>query len=363
GPVAIVTLVVAVGIAVALLSGLGDGGALDPRSADPSGTRALARLLQGHDVDVELVHTAAAATSALAEGESTLLVTAPGRLVPEQLRPLRDRAAETVLIAPPAETLRTVAPGVRVGGKGAPEDLAPGCAFDAASKAGVATVGGIGYRTDQARAQCYPTAGGPSLVRLAADGRSVTLLGTGAPLTNAALDEQGNAALALRLLGMHQRLVWYVPSLDDPALRASEESLLDLLPSGWKFGLIQVAVAVGVIALWRGRRLGPVVVEALPVVVRAAETAEGRAQLYRKAGVTGHAAESLRSATRARLRKTSGLPPDAEAFAVVTAAAERSGQPQAAVRELLYGPAPTGDAALVRLADALDSLENEVHTR
>ncbi|MGH3947894.1 MAG: DUF4350 domain-containing protein, partial [Pseudonocardiaceae bacterium] len=47
GPVAIVTLVVAVGIAVALLSGLGDGGALDPRSADPSGTRALARLLQG----------------------------------------------------------------------------------------------------------------------------------------------------------------------------------------------------------------------------------------------------------------------------------------------------------------------------
>jgi hypothetical protein len=119
-------------------------------------------------------------------------------------------------------------------------------------------------------------------------------------------------------------------------------------------------VAVGCFALWRARRLGPVVTEPLPVVVRAAETVEGRARLYRRAGAADHAAFALRQAARDRLVPRLGLPRDAAPDAVVAALVERTGRAGQAVWELLYGPPPRTDADLVRLADALDALEKEI---
>jgi hypothetical protein len=44
---------------------------------------------------------------------------------------------------------------------------------------------------------------------------------------------------------------------------------------------------------------------------------------------------------------------------VVAAIAARSGRPEAAVHATLYGLPPTDDAALVALADSLDSLVRE----
>jgi hypothetical protein len=110
--------------------------------------------------------------------------------------------------------------------------------------------------------------------------------------------------------------------------------------------------------LWRARRLGPVVREPLPVVVRASEAVEGRARLYRRAGAREHAAETLREATRARLRPLVGLPPDAAAGELVGAVAARVGRRD--VGGLLYGPPPGDDAGLVALARALDECEGEV---
>ena len=98
-----------------------------------------------------------------------------------------------------------------------------------------------------------------------------------APLTNDRLDEEGNAALALGLLGAHARLVWYLPS---PRRRAAPATQTLVLRPGARRRaggrVVQLVVAVVLLALWRARRLGPVVTEPLPVVVRAAETAEGR---------------------------------------------------------------------------------------
>ena len=62
-------------------------------------------------------------------------------------------------------------------------------------------------------------------------------------------------------------------------------------------------------ALWRARRLGPLVTERLPVAIRASETTEGRARLYRKANARDRAAAALRSATRTRLAPLIGVPP------------------------------------------------------
>ena len=54
-------------------------------------------------------------------------------------------------------------------------------------------------------------------------------------------------------------------------------------------------------AFWRGRRLGPLVVENLPVVVRASETMEGRARLYQKSSARLHALDALRIGAIQRL--------------------------------------------------------------
>ncbi len=348
-PVVIVLVIIAAGVVIALVRGGNTGGALDPRSVSPDGSRALARLLEAQGVRITLAQNTSEVDKALSGGPATVLVTQPGRLRPERIQALRDRAAELILVAPPEAAVEAL--GLRVSGKNSVADRAPDCSLPAASAAGVATLGGARF--------------GPSTVDLCYGGSlahsgTVTVFGAATPLTNGSLGRQGNAALSMRLLGQRERLIWYLPSLADPAARPDQRPLLELLPGGWKFGAVQLVIAVGCFALWRARRLGPVVTEPLPVVVRAAETVEGRARLYQRAGAADHAAFALRQATRSRLLPRLGLPRDATPDAVVTAAAERTGRPGQAVWELLYGPPPRTDADLVRLADALDTLENEL---
>ena len=351
GPAAILLVIIAASVVIALVHGTGTGEGLDPRSVTPGGSRALARLLENEGVRIELAHTSEQARTALAaDGPATLLVTRPEWVAPERIAGLRGIAAHLVLITPPPDLLTDLGLPVRADGGTEVVTRTPDCRYD---RAGPATMGGDQY-TGSAEL-CYDR----SLARMP----GVTLLGTGLPLTNDLLDEQGNAALAMRLLGEHELLVWYVPTLDDAAALPEQRPLADLLPAGWKFGLVQLAIAVAVVALWRARRLGPVVSEPLPVTVRAAETVEGRARLYRRVGAAGHAATALRQATRDRLVRRLGLPRDAPAEAVASAAADRTGRPGPAVHDLLYGPPPTGEAGLVGLADALDALENEVNHR
>jgi hypothetical protein len=208
--------------------------------------------------------------------------------------------------------------------------------------------------------ECYSADGDPSLVHVVqTSGRTVTLLGTPEPLTNDHLDEQGNAALALGLLGARPQLVWYLPTPGD--LPASEQrSLYDLLPDALWWALWQLGIAVLLLALWRARRLGAVVPEPLPVVVRATETVEGRGRLYRRSGARDKAAAALRSATLRRLEPALGLARRSQPQNVADAVAARSGHSSVEVSALLYGAAPADDSALVRLADHLDAMEKEV---
>jgi hypothetical protein len=342
GPVLVGAMIVAAAIVITLLNGSGRNGALEPDSATPSGSRALARLLQGYGVRISRVDSARQAEDALAGG-GTLLVTQPDLVDPEQLSSLRREAATTVAIGARGEALEALTPLVHTRSTIDSDAREPGCSVDAARAAGVVRIGGVTYSGDSS---CYEG----TLVQQG----SVTLLGDATPLTNAALDEEGDAALSLRLLGQHEHLIWYVPKLSDVA--KGDQSFYDLVPRGWSFGLIQAAIAVLLFMLWRGRRLGPVVVEPLPVVVRAAETTEGRARLYRRAGATDHAAAALREATVSRLIPLLGLPSDAQPSAVAERVAERTGRPGPAVFAVLFGPAPASEQALVRLADDLDEL-------
>jgi hypothetical protein len=160
------------------------------------------------------------------------------------------------------------------------------------------------------------------------------------------------------------RIVWLVPASVAVAADAAAgpRSFAGLVPLAAYLVTIQLAVAALLAAAWRARRLGQLVAEPLPVVVRAAETTEGHGRLYQSRHARAQAAEALRGALRGRLERAVGLPSGAGQDAVVAALAKGSAPSAAQVRELLYGPAPRTDQALVALARDLDQLEREVGT-
>ncbi len=338
-------------VLVGLASGGGSsGGSLDPRSAKPSGTRALAELLRGRDVTVE---------RGTASGPGrTVVVPFVSALSREQLDALLGSGSDVVLVDPGPVTTAQLATdgGLRV------QDREPACSYPAATVAGAVRLGGTAYTSTATVdvASCY----GGSLLTLPAGALSpgsgrLTVLGDAGFLTNARLDESGNAALALGLLDDQPRLTWYSGRRE-----TGGATITDLLPAAVGWGVLQLGFAVLLVALWRGRRLGPVVTEPLPVVVRAGETVMGRARLYAAARARGSAAEALRTGSRMRLAQLLHLDASTPAQALITAVAERARPDAPTVAGILYGTppgaAPRTDAELVRLAADLDSLEREV---
>uniref|UniRef100_A0AAU2V885 DUF4350 domain-containing protein n=1 Tax=Streptomyces sp. NBC_00003 TaxID=2903608 RepID=A0AAU2V885_9ACTN len=363
-------ILVAAGIALAALHSDSQHGSLDPRSADQYGSRAVAQLLKAQGVSTRVVTTLDEATAATGP-DTTLLITVPDLLTEGQQRQLRaataDSGGRTVLIAPSSPSLGILAPGIRAERPVSVKPRDPHCSQPAATRAGRADTGGIRYAAPNENSDgCYPAEGLPTLLRTASQGRGDTVL-LGAPdiLLNHRLDKEGNASLALQLLGSRPHLVWYLPSLGDAsATDGGKRSFFELIPSGWRWATLQLAFAALLAAIWRARRLGPPVTEQLPVAIRASEATEGRARLYRKANARDRAADTLRSATRTRLAPLLGVASSAAHSPEVLVPAVSARLP-AAGRDplsLLFGPTPADDAALVRLADELDALEREVRT-
>ncbi|AWL38784.1 MULTISPECIES: DUF4350 domain-containing protein [unclassified Streptomyces] len=376
-------LLAVAGITFAALTSGGAHGRLDPRSPDPSGSRAVAELLKDRGVTVDVATTLDEATAA-AGPDTTLLVAGPNVLTAYQRHVLRaatgDSSGRTVLVAPGRSSVGALAPGTHADSAGPVASRPADCDLPAARSAGTADTGGFRYRTDAHDAiACYPADGLPTFLVLPEHGTGDTvLLGSPDLLHNDRLDQQGNASLALQTLGSRPHLVWYLPSLSDPSAMGSgdgsgsgddgtagESGFLDLVPSGWLWGTLQLALAAVLAAIWRARRLGPLVTERLPVAVRASESTEGRARLYRKTNARDRAAETLRSATRDRLAPLVGVAVrDAQSPEVLLPAVSvclgTSSDSNAAA--LLFGPAPADDATLVLLTDQLDALEREVRT-
>jgi hypothetical protein len=113
-------------------------------------------------------------------------------------------------------------------------------------------------------------------------------------------------------------------------------------------------------AVWRGRRLGPLVIENLPVTVRASETMLGRARLYEVSSSRLRALDALRIGTIARLATACGLGPTASVDEVVGTVAALLDAPVGETARILVGAVPATDRELVRLSDELRELESAV---
>lgn len=355
GPVLVGLALVLVGVVLGVLSSTGPGGRLDPDSFTPGGSRALAELLRDRDIPVDRVDSVEAVLAA-DRTDTTVIVPLPQALAQSELEQLARVASRLLVVGAQQSALDALGVSVAAGPEAEVEQRRPACDLPAAQVAGPVDLGGVTYTANGiAAAGCYSTSGRATL--LVVPSRGLTLLGDGAPLTNDRLDDRGNAALALGLLADTNRVVWLVPQPGRAIPEGEQPPLSDLIADEIKVAALWLLLVVGVLALWRARRLGRVVEEPLPVVVRAAEAVEGRARLYRAAGARGTAGEALRTATRDRVTRRVGLPAGADRGSVVQVVAERTGTEPAAVDALLYGGAPADDPALVRLAADLRSLE------
>ena len=359
---ALLALVVIVGVAAlsTYMTAPRPGGPMDPDSTSPDGARALVTLLREHGVDVVAAGDVAAVEKA-ARPDTLLLVAQTFYLSDDDvLHRLATVPGDRLLVAPVSRTREALSPQIRLGGTTTFNDSKPGCDLREATRAGEVEFGlGDRYQAtgDVALTSCY----GGALVRYADDGREVTVVSTTDFMANSGLLKQGNAALAMNLAGSHPRLIWYAPQHSESGHESTAGvGIMDLIPDKVGWVVLQLCLAVALLALWKGRRIGPLVAEKLPVVVRASETVEGRGRLYRSRRARDRAAEALRTATLQRMMPRIGLGHDADQRDMVSAVAQRCGLSPQAVSHTLFGPPPANDPDLVNLANELDNLERQV---
>ncbi|MFF2451490.1 DUF4350 domain-containing protein [Isoptericola sp. NPDC058082] len=343
-----------------------------PDNAQPNGARAVAQVLGRQGVEVRHVTRVADAVAAAGAG-TTLLVTPGSLLLPEQVDALAGVDADLVLLGADDELVHAATDGAvsRTPGAAAPAfAVEPSCDLPLATRAGALALA-PGLRAEPGATDvtlCWPVDGSAALARVelpgSAGGRFVTAVDDPSFVTNGTVLDDGDAALALGLLGAQETLVWLVPDPLDTSSTgeagAPSAGAGILPPWAGVVGLWALLVVL-VAAVWRARRLGPLVAEELPVVVRAAETTRGRGRLYRRARSRGHAAAGLRAATAETVARRLGVPRSADATALTDAVARASGRSAHDVADLLYGPPPHDDDALTELARRLDTLESEVH--
>jgi len=333
------------------------GGRMDPASTGPEGAHALVALLRDHGVDVVVANSVADAENATRP--DTLLLIAQAQYVTDDtlLHRLAHTPGDLLLVEPTSRARAVLAPDIRSSGASA-LDSKPDCTLRGANRAGSVEFGPTNtFRAadDRVITSCY----GGALVRYRDGERTVTLVGSTDFITNSGLPRAGNAALAMNLAGDRGRLVWYAPQHAEGETSGSA-TLFDLIPDNVSWMVWQLWLTVILVALWKGRRIGPLVAEELPVVVRASETVEGRGRLYRSRRARDVASQALRTATLQRLLPRLGLTTTSPQQTVVNAVASRSGADPATVRHRLFGPPPATDADLVHLARALDDIERQV---
>lgn len=342
----------------------GDDVPLSVHNAGPDGARAVSEILGRHGVTVEDVGSFGAALATVTDrpGATLLLYDRHGFLDGSQLEQLRAAAGRLVVVTPRLNTLAVLHSGIRQAGV-VPETsptLEPGCGNDDAEAAGTVS-GESGFLYDGGTL-CYRPPGTAAGLLASTDDGALTVLGSTTLVSNGTLAEYGHAALALRTLGISKDLVWYLPGLADVGAAGPVQTLDDLAPDWVPFLGPWLAFVAILAMVWRGRRLGPLVFEPLPVVVKAAETAEGRARLYHDSHAVDRARDNLRAGTLVRLAKELRLGPDASADDVALAVARILGRPDGGIRELI-NERPPNEASLVRWSRELDKLENEVRTR
>lgn len=346
-----------------------------PDNPGPQGARALAQVLQNQGVSItyatQLVEIEQPATA-----DSTLLIATDQTLPADHYTALLNNYSRVVVLDPDFGMLEaaTEATGEYVGHAGGFDfdgTVSAQCSLPAAIAAERITSNGLGLEAgtdwDEETGQpvlpqgftgCFPLDYGWHLIQgTAANGTVMTFVDDMAMFTNELITDDGHAALALHLLGEDETLVWYIPEKTP----TDSEGVSPTWPMAFTLSIFVALVSAVLFALWRGRRMGPIISEDLPVIVKASESVRGRGKLYRAGKSHAHSAGALRAGTASRLGARLGLPQSSPSTAFIAAASAATGRDEKYIHELFYGPAPTNDVDLTTLAQRLSDLESEIH--
>ena len=328
------------------------------------GTMAVAELLRHEGVSVSKASSLSEAVDASRQG-ATIAVVNADQLSDQDRRALAQAGGDVVVIGAKGGG-NALAGLTDMTAKGTAAStsstLAPQCddADAQAARSLAGTRASVSLQGDDDAVGCFPV--GKDRYAYATDslpsGATLRVLPDPAPVTNTHLAKEGHAALGVRALGHHNRVLWLDGQRTETPSVWNSASTPPWLP----VLILQLIVIAGVLAVVQGRRFGGVVSEDLPVVVRSTETTVARGRLYRQGSDRPRAAQALRSGTALRLGAALGLPPGASRRDVIAAVAMASGAAPATVDSLLYGPPPSSDDALATLAVQLDQLESEVHS-
>ena len=360
---AVFALVVAV-VGIGFAGSLAESDPLSATNPAPAGAKAVVEVLRQQGVTVTPTDTLDDTSAAIGDpADTTLFFYDPdGFLDSDQLAEAFALAGTVVAIEPSFDQLAALSPDVAQAGSvsGA---LDADCDVTAATKAATITGDGSGYRylgDDSAAATCFPSGDDVySLVQVPTATGTASIVGATDALRNEFVAGRGNAAFALNLLGTTSDLVWYTPGVGDLATDAPP-TLGELSPD-WVLPATALVVLTGLAAaFWRGRRFGPLIVENLPVTVRANETMQGRVQLYEKSSARLRALDSLRIGAVERLASLCGLSRLATVDDVIVSAAAVAGLRTDEVRHILLDAVPATDRELVELSDRLLTLERAV---
>lgn len=327
-------------------------------NSEPAGGMALGRILEAQGVRI-VEASSLVELENLADGATTIFLVNWRTLDREARETVAQLDADVVISGSAFDDLDGLTTAIASSGLGSPNTVTAQCSDpDAVAASRVSGFRGAVEAQWSDVEICFPSEDGAGLYaswrqaghtwRYIAD----TQLGS-----NGSLASDGNAALMLRSLGGNERLVWFRHVPASPSIMGGASSL----PAWGEPALAIAAFTVFAAALWRGRRMGRVVIEPLPVVVLPGEAVRGRARLYRSAKALDHAAASLRAGTITRLMTRLGLGAHTTPDTVEAAVASASSRTHDQVGPLLYGRPPATESGLVTLATELATLEREVH--
>ncbi|PKQ19028.1 MAG: hypothetical protein CVT68_00605 [Actinobacteria bacterium HGW-Actinobacteria-8] len=339
---------------------------LSTNNARPEGARAVAEILRQQGVDVTESSTLSGASEALG-ADGTLVIASYYYLDEDQIASILEWPGPVVWLAPEGYDLGYIHESLVYGIADGETPVHAQCNLPAAQTADTIVAPGprinLQWSTAAVSACFVNVEYGSVLVRITrTPAEPMSVIAAPSLLTNKGLATSGNAALALHTLGTTDKVAWYMGTLYDSSTLASggQEGVALIAPAWVNAAALAAALVFLMAGLWRGRRVGPLMTEPLPVVVPASEATRGRARLYRRGRAFGHAAAALRAGSARRLAQRLGLGPHADRATLAFAVAASSSADVATVDSLIFGPPPRDEAAMLDVVRRLDALESEV---
>ena len=322
---------------------------LDPGSAQPDGSRALARVLAGYGTTVR-------STTRLPGAGRTVLVTSPDDYSDAQLRELASRSRRLVLIRPGTRATAAVLPRVSPDAADGGDDR-PGCAAAGARAAGDVDLPAdtVAYRRGGADlAGCY---GGAVLV-----GDRLVIIGSATLLQNDTLSRHGVAGAGRQpdQRRPHRRHGGLVAARRGRG-RLRPGVAVGPVPGGAHRAFLWLIPLGLLVVVWRSRRLGSVVTRAA-----AGGRALGRAGGGPRPALRARRLTRPRRRTRCAARRWAGSRRGCHCRPAPDRSRSPSPRPASCGarpvrrRRCCRAHPPDDDAGLVRLAVELDQLEAAV---